>query len=46
MLNDWIADLLWSLDWIFSTPSFYAGRRELASLHAIATAIDALPEEN
>lgn len=39
VLNDWIADLLWSMDWVFSTPSFHAGRRELVTLHAIAYAI-------
>ena len=37
--NDWIADVLWSMDWIFSVSSFYAGRRELATLYAIADTI-------
>ena len=39
VLNDWVADLLWSMDWVFSTPSFHSGRRELVTLHAIAYAI-------
>jgi hypothetical protein len=39
VLNDWLADLLWSLDWVFATTSFEAGKRELATLYAIAHAI-------
>jgi hypothetical protein len=39
VLNDWVADLLWSLDWVFSTRSFHAGRRELATLYAVAVVI-------
>ncbi len=39
VLNDWAADLLWSLDWVFSARSFHAGRRELATLYAVAHAI-------
>ena len=39
VLNDWVADLLWSLDWVFSTPSFHAGRRELATLYVVAQTI-------
>jgi hypothetical protein len=39
VLNDWAADLLWSLDWVFSASSFHAGRRELVTLYAIAHAI-------
>lgn len=39
VLNDWVADLLWSMDWVFSTRSFHAGRRELVTLYAIAVAI-------
>jgi hypothetical protein len=36
VLNDWLADLIWALDWVFSARSFEAGRRELATLYAIA----------
>ncbi|HEX5658235.1 MAG TPA: hypothetical protein VFX59_13625 [Polyangiales bacterium] len=39
VLNDWLADLLWSMDWVFSTRSFHAGRRELATLYCIALTI-------
>lgn len=39
VLNDWVADLLWSLDWIFTVRSFHAGRRELATLYVIAQTI-------
>ncbi len=39
VLNDWAADLLWSLDWVFTSGSFHAGRRELATLYAFAHAI-------
>lgn len=39
VLNDWLADLLWSLDWVFTTRSFHAGRRELATLYEIALTI-------
>jgi hypothetical protein len=39
VLNDWVADLLWSLDWVFSSGTFHAGRRELVSLYLIAQAI-------
>jgi hypothetical protein len=39
VLNDWVADALWSLDWVFSTRSFHAGRRELATLYTIALTI-------
>jgi hypothetical protein len=39
VLNDWVADLLWSLDWVFSARSFAAGRRELVTLYAIALTI-------
>jgi hypothetical protein len=39
VLNDWLADLLWSLDWVFATDSFEAGKRELATLYAVAHAI-------
>ncbi|MET0287221.1 MAG: hypothetical protein ABW352_22240 [Polyangiales bacterium] len=38
-LNDWLADLLWSMDWVFSTRSFHAGRREMATLYSIALTI-------
>jgi hypothetical protein len=39
VLADWLADLLWSFDWVFTTSSFHAGRRELATSYAIARAI-------
>ena len=39
VLNDWVADALWSLDWVFTTRSFHAGRRELATLYTIALTI-------
>ena len=39
MLADWLADLLWSLDWVFSTSSFQAGLRELATLYSVASLI-------
>jgi len=39
VLNDWVADLLWSVDWVFSTRSFHAGRRELVTLYTIAETI-------
>lgn len=39
VLNDWLADLLWSMDWVFSTHSFHAGRREMATLYCIALTI-------
>jgi hypothetical protein len=39
VLNDWLADLVWSLDWVFATDSFEAGKRELATLYAVARAI-------
>jgi hypothetical protein len=39
VLNDWLADLLWSMDWVFSTRSFHAGRREMATLYCIALTI-------
>lgn len=39
VLRDWLADLLWSMDWVFSTGSFHAGRRELATVYTIARAI-------
>jgi hypothetical protein len=39
VLNDWLADLLWSLDWVFVTRSFHAGRRELSTLYTIALTI-------
>ena len=39
LLNDWLADLLWSLDWVFSTSSFEAGKREMASLFVVAQVI-------
>jgi hypothetical protein len=39
VLNDWLADLVWSMDWVFATRSFHAGRREMATLYAIALTI-------
>jgi hypothetical protein len=39
VLNDWLADLVWSLDWVFATDSFEAGKRELATLYSVARAI-------
>jgi hypothetical protein len=39
VLRDWLADLLWSMDWVFSTGSFHAGRRELATVYTLARAI-------
>lgn len=39
VLNDWLADLLWSMDWVFQSGSFDAGKRELVSLYAVAQAI-------
>lgn len=39
VLNDWLADLLWSLDWVFAVGTFEGGKRELASLYVVADAI-------
>lgn len=39
VLADWLADLVWSLDWVFATRSFEAGRREIATLYALALEI-------
>jgi hypothetical protein len=39
VLNDWLADLLWSLDWVFAVGTFEGGKRELASLYVVAEAI-------
>ena len=39
VLADFLADLVWSLDWTFSMGSFAAGKREVASLYAIALQI-------
>lgn len=39
VLNDWLADLLWSLDWVFSVGTFEGGKRELASLYVVADVI-------
>lgn len=39
VLNDWLADLLWSLDWVFAVGTFAGGKRELASLYVVADAI-------
>jgi hypothetical protein len=39
VLNDWLADLLWSLDWVFAVGSFEGAKRELASLYVVADAI-------
>ncbi|HEX6241116.1 MAG TPA: hypothetical protein VFZ61_09500 [Polyangiales bacterium] len=39
VLHDWLADLLWSLDWVFQSGTFEAGKRELATLYAVADAI-------
>lgn len=39
VLRDWIADLLWSLDWVFSSGTFHAGRRELATVYTLARTI-------
>jgi len=39
VLNDWVADVLWSLDWVFTVRTFHAGRRELVTLYAIALTI-------
>ena len=39
VLNDWVADLLWSLDWVFSSGTFQSGRRELVTLYSIALTI-------
>jgi hypothetical protein len=39
VLNDWLADLLWSLDWVFAVGTFEGGKRELASLYVVADTI-------
>jgi hypothetical protein len=39
VLNDWLADLLWSLDWVFAVGTFEGGKRELASLYVVAEVI-------
>jgi hypothetical protein len=39
VLRDWLADLLWSFDWVFTTSSFHAGKRELATSYAVARMI-------
>jgi hypothetical protein len=39
VLRDWLADLLWSMDWVFATSSFHAGRREMATVYTLARAI-------
>jgi hypothetical protein len=39
VLNDWLADLLWSMDWVFQTGTFESGKRELVTLYAVAHAI-------
>jgi hypothetical protein len=39
VIADYLADVLWSLDWYFSVGSFQGARRELSSLHAIAARI-------
>jgi hypothetical protein len=39
VLRDWLADLLWSMDWVFTTSSFRAGRRELATAYTLARAL-------
>jgi len=39
VLRDWLADLLWSMDWVFATGSFHAGRRELATVYTLARAL-------
>ena len=39
VLNDWLADLLWSLDWVFAVGTFEGGKRELATLAVVADAI-------
>ncbi|MFT3923617.1 MAG: hypothetical protein QM778_13890 [Myxococcales bacterium] len=39
VLRDWLADLLWSMDWVFSMGSFHAGRRELATVYTLAKSI-------
>jgi hypothetical protein len=39
VLADWLADLVWSLDWVFATRNFDSGRRELATLYALGLQI-------
>jgi hypothetical protein len=39
VLADYIADVVWSLDWVFSMGTFEAGARELVTVHAIAREI-------
>lgn len=39
VLADWLADVVWSLDWVFSMGTFEAGARELSTVHAIALEI-------
>jgi hypothetical protein len=39
VLADWLADVVWSLDWVFSMGTFEAGARELVTVHAIALTI-------
>lgn len=39
VLGDWLADLLWSMDWVFQSGTFEGGKRELATLYAVADAI-------
>lgn len=39
VLRDWLADLLWSLDWVFTTGSFEGGLREIATVYSLARAI-------
>jgi hypothetical protein len=39
VLNDWLADLVWSLDWVFSVGTFEGAKRELATLYVVADVI-------
>ena len=39
VLADWLADMVWSLDWVFTTRNFESGRREMVTLYALALQI-------
>jgi hypothetical protein len=39
VLRDWLVDLVWSLEWVFTMGSFKAARRELATVYVIARVV-------